>query len=529
MKAFFTPAFAILGRIGAAGAMSSIAALFLVAPAALYFGGSAGALSGAVALAALAAALYLCAAYAAWTRIAMARLSNAAERIASGDLSFRLSRSASETEVTDAGRAWGSMGRLSANLGGIVTQVRSSADAIAHGAREIASGFADLSNRTERQASTLEETASGMEQMAATVKQNADNCRRASELAKDAKRIAEQSAENMQAFHETMRGIEKSSKSVADIVGVIEGIAFQTNILALNAAVEAARAGEQGRGFAVVATEVRSLAQRSAAAAKEIKALIEESAASVGAGARQANDAGETIGKAVKSAKKAAQVIGEIAAASAEQSTGIEEINRAITELEGVTQQNSALVEQTSAAALSFESEAARLIDIVDTIKLDRGEAREKAVTMVKRAVAHLQRVGPARALADFSDANGGFVEGDLYLVVLDTRGVVRANGGNRALIGKNDWDVTDADGKKQTQEMIQTGRERGMGWVDYRWPNPKKGGKVERKSTYCELVGDLVVGCGVYREDARPELRSSTAQTAAVSALAKPRAIARR
>jgi hypothetical protein len=419
------------------------------------------------------------------------------------------------------------MAQLSVNLGGIVTQVRTSAETIAHGSREIASGFSDLSDRTERQASTLEQTASGMEEMSATVARNAGNCRRASELARDAKRIAEQSAQTMRAFHETMQRIETSSRSVADIVGVIEGIAFQTNILALNAAVEAARAGEQGRGFAVVATEVRSLAQRSAAAAKEIKALIEESATSVGAGARQASEASDTLVKAVKSAKKAARVIEEIAAASSEQSTGIEEINRAITQLEGVTQQNAALVEQTSAAALGFEGEALRLIGIVDSIKLDRGESRDKAIVMVKRAVEHLRRHGAERALAEFSDPGGAFVEGDFYIVALDARGVVRANGGNPSIVGRNDWDSVDADGKRQTQALIATAQERGMGWVDYRWPNPKKGGKVELKSTYCELVEDLVVGCGVYRTDERP-VRSSTAQTTAVSALAKPRAIAR-
>jgi len=251
--------------------------------------------------------------------------------------------------------------------------------------------------------------------------------------------------------------------------------------------------------------------------------LIEESATSVGAGARQASEASDTLVKAVKSAKKAAKVIEEIATASGEQSTGIEEINRAITQLEGVTQQNAALVEQTSAAALGFESEALRLIGIVDSIKLDRGESRDKAIVMVKRAVEHLRRRGAERALAEFSDPRGAFVEGDFYIVVLDGRGVVRANGGNPSIVGRNDWDSIDADGKKQTQALIATAQERGMGWVDYRWPNPKKGGKVELKSTYCELVEDLVVGCGVYREE-----RSSTVQTTAVSALAKPRAIAR-
>jgi len=523
MKAFFIPAFAVLGRMGVGATMALISALYVLPIVALLYVGSDTAVAASVAAVSLAAALYLSAANAVWTRIGMTRLSKAAERIASGDLSFRMARSVGEDDGTDAGRLWSSMAQLSGNLGGIVTQVRTSAETIAHGSREIASGFTDLSDRTERQASTLEQTASGMEEMSATVARNAGNCRRASELAKDAKRIAEQSAETMQAFHETMQRIETSSRSVADIVGVIEGIAFQTNILALNAAVEAARAGEQGRGFAVVATEVRSLAQRSAAAAKEIKALIEESANRVGDGARQASEASDTLGKAVKSAKKAAKVIEEIATASGEQSTGIEEINRAITELEGVTQQNAALVEQTSAAALGFESEALRLIGIVDSIKLDRGESRDKAIVMVKRAVEHLRRHGAERALAEFSDPRGAFVEGDFYIVVLDGRGVVRANGGNPSIVGRNDWDSIDADGKKQTQALIATAQQRGMGWVDYRWPNPKKGGKVELKSTYCELVEDLVVGCGVYREE-----RSSTVHTTAVSALAKPRAIAR-
>ena len=501
MKAFFAPGFAVLGRMGVGTTMALISALYIVPLVAPLYLGSVTTAAITVAGVSLAAGLYLSAANAIWTRIGMARLSRAAERIASGDLSFRMSRNVGESDGTDAGRLWGSMAQLSVNLGGIVTQVRASAETIAHGSREIASGFTDLSDRTERQASTLEETASGMEQMAATVARNAGNCRRASELAKDAKRIAEQSAENMHAVHETMERIDKSSRSVADIIGVIEGISFQTNILALNAAVEAARAGEQGRGFAVVAAEVRSLAQRSAAAAKEIKALIEESATSVRAGARQVSETSESIGKAVKSAKKAAQVIAEIAAASAEQTTGIDEINRAITQLESVTQQNAALVEQTSAAALGFESEARQLIELVDSIKLDSGESRDKAIAMVKRAADHLRRHGVERALAEFSDPRGEFVDGDFYILVLDSRGVVRANGGNPAIVGQNDWESEDADGKKQTQALIAIAQERGLGWVDYRWPNPKKGGKVERKSTYCELVDDLVVGCGIYRE----------------------------
>ncbi len=418
------------------------------------------------------------------------------------------------------------MDRVSTNLGGIVTQVRESAEAIAQGAREIGAGYTDLSDRTERQASTLEETAAGMEQMAATVRQNADNCRRASELARDASKVAEQSSEDMKRYSDTMQRIEVSSKRVADIVAVIEGIAFQTNLLALNAAVEAARAGEQGRGFAVVAAEVRNLAQRSDAAAKQIKALVVESAEGVADGTRHAREAGASIARVMGSAREAAQVVGEIAAASAEQSAGIEEVKRAISQLEDVTRHNAALVEQTGAASLSFEGEAARLVSIVDSIKLDRGALREKAVAMVMRACAHLRRNGAERALADFSRPDGGFVEDELYVVVLDVRGMVRANGANPAIVGEDHWDRTDADGHKHTQALIEVARARGSGWSDYRWPNPRKGGKVELKSTYCELVGELVVGCGVYREvaDATPAPRSIPARPAAVPRLANRR-----
>jgi methyl-accepting chemotaxis protein len=253
----------------------------------------------------------------------------------------------------------------------LVAQARESARAITTGASEIAAGNSNLSQRTEQQASTLEETASGMEELAGTVEQNADNCKLASGLAQNAETVAKQGAHAVHGVVEGMGKIDQSSKRMADIIGVIEGIAFQTNILALNAAVEAARAGEQGRGFAVVASEVRALAQRSADAAKEIKALIEQSVSQINDGSKQAEGAGKVIDEIVVSVQQVNQLIGEIAVASSEQSAGVGEINKAVLQLETMTQQNAALVEEAAASSLTFQEQADRLRDIVARFKFE--------------------------------------------------------------------------------------------------------------------------------------------------------------
>jgi methyl-accepting chemotaxis protein len=258
-----------------------------------------------------------------------------------------------------------SAGAMSQHLDRIVAQVNSSGDAIQKAAGEVADGYNNLSQRTEAQAATLEQTASGMEELSGTVKMNAENCRRADKLADHACEVAAKAADSMRQVSQTMHRIESSAKRVAEVTGVIESISFQTNILALNAAVEAARAGEQGRGFAVVAAEVRSLAQRSAEAAKEIKVLIGESVATVSEGAKLVDAAEVTISEAATSVVSVSSVIGDIAQSSVEQSTGVDEINRAIVQLEGVTQQNAALVEQAGSAARSFEKEASHLLQTV--------------------------------------------------------------------------------------------------------------------------------------------------------------------
>ncbi|RKT50377.1 methyl-accepting chemotaxis protein [Azonexus fungiphilus] len=252
----------------------------------------------------------------------------------------------------------------------IVQAIKLATDAITTAAKEIAQGNQDLSGRTEQQASSLEETASSMEQLTGTVRQNADNARRANELAGDAQRVAEQGGEVVGLVVTTMSAIQQASSRIADIIGVIDGIAFQTNILALNAAVEAARAGEQGRGFAVVATEVRNLAQRSAAAAKEIKALIADSASKVAVGNRLVEQAGSTMNEVVSSIQTVARLMGDISGATREQGTGIEQVSQAITQMDEVTQQNAALVEQAAAAAESLQAQALGLARAVSAFRL---------------------------------------------------------------------------------------------------------------------------------------------------------------
>jgi methyl-accepting chemotaxis protein len=255
------------------------------------------------------------------------------------------------------------------NLTAIVQQIKESSETIDTASKEITQGNTDLSQRTEEQASSLEETASSMEELTSTVKQNAENARQANQLAVGASDVAVKGGEVVKQVVMTMNGISESSKKIADIIGTIDGIAFQTNILALNAAVEAARAGEQGRGFAVVATEVRNLAQRSAAAAKEIKELITDSVGKVDAGSKLVDEAGKTMDEIVSSVKRVTDIMAEITAASQEQSSGIEQVNQAITQMDEVTQQNAALVEQ-AAAAESMQEQAGNLVQAVAVFKL---------------------------------------------------------------------------------------------------------------------------------------------------------------
>ncbi|PSJ18279.1 methyl-accepting chemotaxis protein [Nitrosomonas supralitoralis] len=292
-----------------------------------------------------------------------------ANAVASGDLTSRIeAKSTNET-----GRLLQALKTMNENLVDLVSKVRTGTDQIVTASGEIASGNSDLSQRTEEQASSLEETASSMEELTSTVKQNADNARQANQLAAGASEVAVKGGAVVGQVVQTMSAINESSKKIVDIISVIDGIAFQTNILALNAAVEAARAGEQGRGFAVVATEVRTLAQRSAAAAKEIKELISDSVAKVEDGTRLVDEAGATMDEIVTSVKRVTDIMSEISAASHEQSSGIEQVNQAVTQMDEVTQQNAALVEEAAAAAESMNDQAQALTQAVSVFKLSGG------------------------------------------------------------------------------------------------------------------------------------------------------------
>jgi len=293
----------------------------------------------------------------------------AAELIASGDLTGKINARGSD-EIAHLLKA---LKEMNDSLVGIVGNVRQATDTIATASAEISSGNMDLSSRTEAQAGSLEETASSMEELTSTVKQNADNARQANSLAQSASEVAVKGGAVVSQVVETMGSINASSNKIVDIIGVIDGIAFQTNILALNAAVEAARAGEQGRGFAVVAAEVRSLAQRSAAAAKEIKTLIGDSVEKVDAGAKLVDQAGATMQEIVDSIRRVTDIMGEITAASQEQTSGIEQVNQAINQMDEATQQNAALVEQAAAAAQSMNTQAGTLLQVVSVFKLSSG------------------------------------------------------------------------------------------------------------------------------------------------------------
>ena len=367
-----------------------------------------------VALAVLALAALIAVVIARSITVPVGEAVRVAEALAKGDLTQSIEASSGD----EIGRLMQALGGTVQQLAGIVGRIKESSDKVNGASLEIAQANIDLSTRTEEQASALEETSASMQQMTATVSQNAQNAGTANSLAAQAAGVAAKGGEVVRQVVGTMNGITESSKKISDIIGVIDGIAFQTNILALNAAVEAARAGDQGRGFAVVASEVRSLAQRSAGAAKEIKTLITDSVSKVDAGSRQVNDAGRTMEEIVASVSKVSSLIAEISKASQEQAQGIEQMSEAMTQLEQVTQQNAAMVEEASAAAGSLEDQSRAMTSAVAAFRLEGHASGAPAsrplaspkhpVALPKRTSGEIVKIAPrARAATARSAAAG--------------------------------------------------------------------------------------------------------------------------
>ena len=437
-------------------------------------------------------ALYLLLAQRSHTHTQLQRLQQALQRTTAGDLTTQLSVPGRD-ELAALGHAVEAMNH---ELSAMVAHIRSNTALVAYSGQGLAHGNSELSDRTEQQAASLEQTNASVQQLSDTVHQTARTAQEVSQLATHVHGITGQGRDTMNTAVSSMSGIQESSRRVHDIVGVIDGIAFQTNILALNAAVEAARAGEQGRGFAVVAAEVRTLAQRSAAAAREIKELITQSGERVDQGVRSISAASHTMGEVLAGIGQVAQRMGSISSAASEQSTSLAEISQALAGLDQITQQNAQMVDGAAESARALQERAAKLADAVAAFHLRQGTA-EEAVAMITRALEHFRSRGSA-AFQDFNAGTGGFIDRDLYLFGIDDEGVYRVFGGQPAKIGTRMQDVPGIDGVELVRKM-QACIATGGGWVEYDFRNPTTD-TLQPKMSYVMRCGNLNLGCGVYK-----------------------------
>lgn len=391
-----------------------------------------------------------------------------------------------------------SMGVMVNNISVMVASVRSNAALVAAAGDTLVASSASLSDRTEQQAANLEETAASVQEVSATVKENAGAAIQSDTAAQQVSKTAEIGATEMSHAIASIEAIEASTRRMDEIVGVIDGLAFQTNILALNAAVEAARAGESGRGFAVVATEVRSLAQRSAASAKEIRQLITTSTAQVVAGVQQIRIAAKNITAIADGVRGVAGNMSLISASSAEQSASLSEITTAIRQLDQITQQNASMVEQAVSQATALQSRANVLAEAVSVFKLQQGSADE-ARNLVDRALDLRRNSGNRDSfIREVTAQHSGLFDRDMYVFVLDRNGQYLAFAGNQAKVGIRVQDVAGVDGNALIEAIIQQA-EASPGWVEYEIANPLNG-EVQTKMSYVLKVDDVYVGCGVYK-----------------------------
>ena len=387
--------------------------------------------------------------------------------------------------------------QMNANLSGMVAQVRSNSALVAHAGKHLALGNRDLADRTEQQAANLEQTAASVQELSGTVHRNAETAGESDGQAIRVRDVAESGAQSMGEAVASVETVQKSAQQMNEIIGVIDSLAFQTNILALNAAVEAARAGEQGRGFAVVASEVRTLAQRSAASAKEIRQLIEASSSQVATSVKQIRTAGSSMTEIVNGVRSVAANMSLISAASAEQSTGLIEISSAVGQLDQITQRNAQMVEKAVEQADQLENRASQLASAVSSFLLQQGTADE-AIGLVERAVAHHAATTRDGFLQVITDPSQPFHDRDMYVFVLDAAGTYLAFGGNPSKVGTKVQDISGVDGAALLKAIIAQA-DAGGGWVEYDIVNPITS-RIQTKISYVAKVDQWYLGCGVYK-----------------------------
>ncbi len=417
----------------------------------------------------------------------------ATDQMVAGDLRLSITGCGQD----ELGRLLVSMGSLGRTVSAMVANVRSNAAFVSHSGQSLARASRDLSDRTEQQAANLEQTAASVEELASTVQENAGTAGQANGQASAVRDVADSGANIMAEAVQSVEAIQASAKRMDEIVGVIDGLAFQTNILALNAAVEAARAGESGRGFAVVASEVRSLAQRSAESAKEIRLLIGTSSGQVASSVQKIRAAGSTITQIVHGIREVAASMSQISTSSAEQSTGLTEITSAVRQLDEITQRNAHMVEHAVAQAVAMEGRASTLVESVSMFRLQQGTA-EEAAELVAHAVAHRRRSSRDAFLRDVTNPSNSFFDRDMYVFALDDKGTYLAFGGNSAKVGTRVQDIPGIDGQGLVQSIVDQANFE-PGWVEYDITNPTTG-RVQTKMSFVEKVDDLYVGCGVYK-----------------------------
>jgi methyl-accepting chemotaxis protein len=390
-----------------------------------------------------------------------------------------------------------SMKGMVGSLSAMVASIRSNSALVAHAGKSLASGNRDLSERTEQQAANLEQTAASVEELSSTVHDNSTATQQANTQAGRVRDVSEQGAKAMAAAVQSVEAIQSSAQRMNEIIGVIDALAFQTNILALNAAVEAARAGEAGRGFAVVASEVRSLAQRSAESAKEIRQLISASSEQVTGSVAQIRAVGAHMTEIASGIRGVADSMSQISTSSAEQSTGLSEITSAVRQLDEITQRNAQMVERAVTQAVNLEHRASTLAEAVEAFHLQQGTADE-AMALVQRAIAYRQQTTRDSFLRGLTDPQQGFFDRDMYVFALDAKGAYLAFGGNPAKVGTRVQDIPGIDGQGLLDAIV-TQASHEPGWVEYDITNPATG-TVQTKMSFVQQVDDVYVGCGVYK-----------------------------